>query len=703
MAEQIPIIDIGIAVVVALGVGTIFKKLKLGTSVGYIIAGLILGPIFLGFLTPGKGLAPVFGEIGIMLLLFYLGLELSLKKLTETGVFSTALVLVQMIFGFAFGFFIAKVFGFSNLEAIVIGSLLPMASTAIIGNFVLEKRISGEPEGRIALSSLVIEDFAGVFILVFISGLVLKQSSFHLISNSLFFVIAMFYVVRKISKYALNFLHAYGQADKMVLYAIGIGILVAYLGTFLGLSPIVGAYFAGFALAESAYGMRIKKEIGFFREFFILFFFVSFGSTLFYDSEIHQIIFPEDPFVLIAIVSLLVAANILANFIAFAFIGNALGISANTSVNIALLMSLGIGEFGIIIASTAAGILPRGSDILSIAFMLTISSTLVGYFLYSKSKCITSIFLKIYPKNLRDFFSRRFSSNVIKSISFSSRIQSEYYSSLKKLFAYLVTVVAIVYVLSLFNLDFSLFPGLSPEISLGLIVLPLIIWPIYNMVEELRFLSKKASESILRSVFPLIRLKKVSFESPAGEVVVSLLLTGIGFIASVFFYYSTNLTFVVIPISYTLISAMYLSRSIYSLFEKYESLEEITREEGAQEKSLLHLSKEFDEEGQKFRELTLLRSQAKEQIQEAIQAGDFKKARALFHAFKKKETASLIGLISMPALIREVPLFRKMTGLESKEVRDALRKYNLRYPISPSKSFCEKISSKKVRKKKKGV
>src|SRR3990167_5495789 len=121
---QIPVIGLGVIALVPLLIGLILTRIGLPSSLGYIFSGMLLGPLFLGFLSPGESITQLFGEIGVLMLLFYLGLELSIERFRQNGALSLALVFVEFVTAFVAGFAVAKFLGLSDLESVVIGGML---------------------------------------------------------------------------------------------------------------------------------------------------------------------------------------------------------------------------------------------------------------------------------------------------------------------------------------------------------------------------------------------------------------------------------------------------------------------------------------------------------------------------------------------------------------------------------------------------
>lgn len=664
MTVELPIIDIGVIAIVALVLGMVLTKLRQPSSLGYIIAGVLLGPLALNYLTPGQGIAPFFGEIGVMMLLFYLGLELSVKKFKETGAIAGLLGVIEMSVAFVAGFLVAKFFGLGDLEAVVLGAAIVCTSTIHVVTFLVERKAMHLPESRIAASVLVLEDFFAILVLVFLSSLTKTGGSFNvMVLNVLLYTIAVFFVVSTVSKHVMNVLHAFGQSDKITLYAVAVGILVAYFGTMLGLSPSLGAYFAGFALAETAYGERIKRELGFFREFFILFFFVAFGASLFaVDSTIILPSAEQLPW-LLALAAGLLLVYVLSKIVAHGVFGTAIGLRMESAVLISVTM-IPVGEFSIIIANAAKPLLAPAAfnTIAFIVFLLIFTTTSVASTLYSNAGKVTRVFLGLYPRRVREVFSKAGAGTRALEELFAERVfETEAFAVLKKLVYNLVIAIAIVYLSEVIKEKFIPVPFLPAQISLGLAILPLLMWPMYRFVMELKFLTFFVGSAILKKVFPAVARRAPLVEHQVSDILTGFVITLAGFAATTVMYFRVPITsmFFVIPLVYTLLAAMYLSKSFYALFERYEHLESViagAEKVVAGKEKLSRLTKEFDERADLLRTLHLERLRARDEIQAALLAGNVVRARNVLARFKRMETEAMVK-----ALGRE-ELFKKFVG-----------------------------------------
>ncbi|HLD75427.1 MAG TPA: cation:proton antiporter, partial [Candidatus Norongarragalinales archaeon] len=533
-----------------------------------------------------------------------------------------ALVFVEFVTAFVAGFAVAKFLGLSDLESVVIGGMLPFASTVIVVKFLMEKKIIDWPESRVAISSLIIEDFAAILVLVFLTSISSAKSLNFLVVNGLLFVVAAFFIVSTLSRYALGWLRKNGHEDKMALYAVGIGILVGYLGQVLDLSSALGAYFAGFALAETAYAERIKRELGLFREFFILFFFVSFGATITLPTSLS----------LYLLLGLLLAAYVISKIVAYGIFGSAVGLKPKAAITIGAIM-LPIGEFSIIIASAASALLPVSSPVLTLAFLLTVTTGVAAPVLFSNIDRVTGLFLRLYPPSIRKAFGVLGKEiHVIERHAHS--LENEFWTSVRNLLTHFVIALSVVYVAAVLNAQLILptFPNLPSSATLALLALPFIVWPVYRTLQELRYLS-----SILVS----------RFVHPDMGGRLSEVLTGsFSLLASVFagaWLYSSNTPplFLLLPLLYLVLSLVFLSRAVGSFFERLEGVSQTASAVRAVPSGFLQQAKAFDTQGELLSRLTEIREKSRIQISEALSAGHAGKARTLLADFRRRESTLL--------------------------------------------------------------
>lgn len=662
---QVPIVEIGVVVLAALMMGILFTRLRLSTTIGYILAGVILGPQLLGFLVPNQGISQLFGEIGLLLLLFYLGLELSIKKFKETGGFAIILSIVEMATPFLFSFVVAQMFGFNFIESLVIGTMLTATSTVMVSRFIFDRKLEKEPESRLILSILVVEDFFAILILAFIFSISHDVSFKLTLLNGVLFMIAMLFAVSRIMRFASMFFEKSGRSSVVTLFALGIGILVAYFSNYLGLTIALGAYFAGFALTETPYGDRIKKEIGFMREFFILFFFVSFGTTVVAPS-VNSLL----------LVAVLVVAYVLAKIVAYCFFGVALGIPLQSAAKQSMLM-IPIGEFSLIIAAAAAPFMKNPGELISLAFMLTLVSTFISPFMYDRSKEIADFISRVYPKRFRKastILSKELHS--LERASQSEAFQNQFSRLAESIAVNSVVALAIVYMsfLASFNIDLSFIPFLPKSLSINALILPLVFWPVYKAITDAKYLTYTIISNWSKAHFPS-RKRHHETAVAASEIITSFILLVVGISASLMFYLFLR-DLLLVPVLFTLLAVMYLSKSIYSLFEQSEDLESSALSGGISTREVASLSRELKMRSEKLSELNEERERAMVEIKSALNSGKLAKARSEMQQFKRRERGILENLGGLEKRM-EKREFATLTK-EERQTKKALEEYFLK-------------------------
>lgn len=381
VAESLPLTTIGVILVFGLVLSVFFKRIGQNPVLGFILAGFLLGPVGFHFLTAEDALVKGFSELGLFVLLFYLGIELSFRDFVKAGVPTLGLALADMIASALAGFLIAYLAGFSLLFSVAVGLMMFSTSSAIVGKFILDKGLIRKKSAQMGLAVLILQDFLGILVLVFVSSFSSSGSAFDLGLTAVVFAGVSFYAVHRLSKLVERFFQSQNlTATELTLYAMAVGLIVATVGSFLKLNPALGAYFAGFALSELSAGERVKQQINFSRDFFLLFFFVAFGASLFFNAELQSVIIPSgDQLVfLVGLAVLLGVVSIIVHGVVLTILGPLFGITNRESSEMAILLSP-LGEFVIIIAISVIPLLVA-SEALSlapVAFLIILVTLLI--------------------------------------------------------------------------------------------------------------------------------------------------------------------------------------------------------------------------------------------------------------------------------------------------------------------------------------
>lgn len=377
-----------IATIVA-GIGLAFllgaaaNRLRISPLVGYLIAGVLVGPHTPGFVAD-QSLATELAEIGVILLMFGVGLHFSLKDLLSVKAIAIPGAVVQISAATLMGMGLASLMGWNAGAGFVFGLALSVASTVVLIRALQERHLLETERGRIAVGWLIVEDLAMVLALVlipaaaaalaaggndaagigFFSSDVMRVLGFTLAKVTAF-VGLMLLIGRRLIPWILHYVAHTGQRELFRLAVLAIALGVAYGATAIfGVSFALGAFFAGMILSESPLSQRAAEESLPLRDAFAVLFFVSVGM-LFDPSILLRDFLPVAATVFIILIGKSAAAYLIVR--AFRYqTGTALVISASLAQ---------IGEFSFILASlgVALKILPeQGRDLILAGAIISI-------------------------------------------------------------------------------------------------------------------------------------------------------------------------------------------------------------------------------------------------------------------------------------------------------------------------------------------
>lgn len=292
---QIPLLkDILIILSLSVAVIYLFHKIKIPAIIGFLLTGILIGPHGFGIVNEVHNVDTL-SEIGVILLLFCIGLELSLKDLIQLkwAVFGGGIL--QVFLTTFFTFIIIKNAGFTAGESIFAGFLISLSSTAIVLKILQERAEIESPQGRISFAILIFQDIIVVlmiFVTPFLSGASNNPGSTFLllllkgIGIIIFTIIGAKWIIPKL-------LYQIARTKIRELFLLSIVVIcfaVAALTSSAGLSLSLGAFLAGMLISESEYSYQALSGILPFRDIFISFFFVSIGMLLNSNFLLHNIL-----------------------------------------------------------------------------------------------------------------------------------------------------------------------------------------------------------------------------------------------------------------------------------------------------------------------------------------------------------------------------------------------------------------------------
>ena len=425
----------------------LFKMLKQPLVLGYIIAGVLVSSNFSWFPSISSGELKnvnVMAEIGIIFLLFGLGLEFSFKKLAQVGGSSSVSAFIEAIGMSALGYASGKILGWSTMDSIYLGAALAVSSTTIIIKAVEELGLKKKKFASLVFGILIVEDLITIAILVLLTTLSVSQQSagsemllsivkliFFLI---LWFVIGIFFIptILKRARHLMN-------DETLLIVSVAMCLLMVYLAAQAGFSYALGAFVMGSLLAETTKAERIEHLVKPVKDLFGAIFFVSVGMLI----DLKMIGEYAIPILLITVVC--IAGKILTTGFGAFISGNSLKVSLQTGMSLAQ-----IGEFSFIIAALGASLNATSAFLYPIIIAVSGVTTFTTPYLIKASTPFYSWIDKRLPEKWRKTLNRY--SSEATTITATSDFQQVLKSFMINVPLFSVIIGAIVYLSSTYVL-----------------------------------------------------------------------------------------------------------------------------------------------------------------------------------------------------------------------------------------------------------
>jgi len=363
--------DIALILVAALLGGVVAQRLGLPLILGYILAGVIVGPNTAGPTVGGVHDIELLAEIGVALLLFTIGLHFSLDELAPVRRVALWGTVIQMSLTAAFGYGLGRLLGFGWEEAVWFGALLSLSSTAVVLKSLSEQGVMGTLSSRVIVGMLIVQDLAVVPLIIVLPelgsmGEGLSELGFAALRAATF-IAFMLVFGRRILPWLMARIAAWNSRELFLLSVVGIGLGVGY-GTYLfGLSFAFGAFVAGMVLSQSDYSHQALADVEPLRDVFAMLFFVSVGMLL-------------DPAFLLenaGVVALVVSLVFVVKGLLFAGVGRSFGYGNIVPFAVGLGL-FQVGEFSFVIAGVgieAGAISQRSYSLMLTTAVVTMALT----------------------------------------------------------------------------------------------------------------------------------------------------------------------------------------------------------------------------------------------------------------------------------------------------------------------------------------
>ena len=352
MSEELNLVRDLAVILISAGIFTIISKaLKQPLILGYIIAGFLIGPHVKFFFNISSAEAVhQWSEIGLIFMMFGLGLEFSFKKLLQVG--SGAIVTAGTKFAgvFVIGFIVGQALSWTVMESVFLAGLLSMSSTAVVLKTYDDMSLKSKPWAGLVFGTLVVEDLIAILLMVLLSTMAVSNQFAGgelagAFTKLIFFIVLVFvvgiYLIPTILKKARKYLND----EILLLVSIGLCFAMVSIASAAGFSTALGAFVMGSILAETIESEHIEKLVSPIKDLFAAIFFVSVGMMIAPDVILHNW------FVILILAVIVILTHIIFSAAGIILTGNGLEKAVNTGFSLAQL-----GEFGFIIAGVGVSL-----------------------------------------------------------------------------------------------------------------------------------------------------------------------------------------------------------------------------------------------------------------------------------------------------------------------------------------------------------
>jgi CPA2 family monovalent cation:H+ antiporter-2 len=405
MSDAELLFQLGFIMLLAFIAASLAGKMNQSVMIGYIIIGAFIGPkmSFEIFGVQYHGLIrdttiiEVLSSIGLVMLMFFVGLEFSFTKLKKTRTPAIVLAVIDTSVGLFVGFLFATYLGWPLIDSIFLAGVIAMSSTSIAMKVLFDLKRMSSPEVEFLIGLVVVETFIAMVILAVASGMIVQPNSNPVGYGQLLIGIAAFYgffvwMAMWAIPQVVKFFNSIENDELFILFALGIVFLTSGVAAVMNVPPIIGAFFIGMILAESKVTSRIQMKLDSFKDAFVAIFFTSFGMMI-DPAMFHEVIWM---LVLAVPIVLLYEAFVMSSVSYF------LGFSAKASTTIGTSMS-GRGIESILYASVGSRVqgTTMGAQLNPFAGAFCFVMSAITPPLVKHSAGFANALAKVVPKPLR--------------------------------------------------------------------------------------------------------------------------------------------------------------------------------------------------------------------------------------------------------------------------------------------------------------
>ena len=285
--------QLGSIMLLAFIAATLAGKMNQSVMIGYIVIGAFIGPkmsfevfgIQYHGLIHDTSFIEMLSSIGLVMLMFFVGLEFSFTKLKKTRTPAIILAVIDTSVGLFVGFLFASYLGWPLIDSIFLAGVIAMSSTSIAMKVLMDLKRMSSPEVEFLIGLVVVETFIAMIILAVASGMIVQPSANPVGFGQLIIGIAAFYgffvwLAMWAVPRVVKFFNSIENDELFILFALGVVFLTSGVAAIMNVPPIIGAFFIGMILAESKVTVRVQTKLDSFKDAFVAIFFTSFGMMI---------------------------------------------------------------------------------------------------------------------------------------------------------------------------------------------------------------------------------------------------------------------------------------------------------------------------------------------------------------------------------------------------------------------------------------
>jgi CPA2 family monovalent cation:H+ antiporter-2 len=387
--------DLAVVMIVAGATTILFQRMRQPVLLGYILAGVLIGPHTPGVLVGDPRAIDDISNLGVVLLMFTLGLEFSVRKLREVGIGVLAAAVAEVGLMLWIGYGIGGLFGWTGMDALFLGAIISLSSTMVATRTLAEGGQRHQPFARLVVGLLVAEDMLAIVMLtlltaVALGGSVQAETAFTLVGHLGLFVIVGMILGLLLLPRLVDYVAGFDRDETLLVSVLGICFGASLFAAWMGFSVALGAFLAGAVVAESRSVGRVLHLVEPLRDMFAALFFVAIGLKI-------------DPAMLLqyALPALLIAAVVIVGKTLACSLGIfVVGHDARTALRSGLGMAQ-IGEFSFVIATLGLSLGVISDFIYPIAVAVSVLCMAASPYMNRSADGLANGLRRVTPRSLR--------------------------------------------------------------------------------------------------------------------------------------------------------------------------------------------------------------------------------------------------------------------------------------------------------------